>query len=414
MNTQDASFAEIEQALRTTLAQLYTPGHRPLPGLLALLNDGAAHREEEVRAALIQAIEQLKPDLSVPHNARSWRLYLVLYYRYVQAYTQEETAEKLAITTRHLRREQQEAVQMLARWLCQRHATGGDKLDEVEPTPSPAEDQATAWRLQVQKELAVLQQTTPGAVADLAKTIHGAVKVGQALAARHAIQLRVGEVEDGILVALHGSALRQVVVTALEKLAQTMSGGEIVLSTSADEDQVEIAIAAQPVLAATPPESALIGEILTVAGGSFATWLGDGQITWCFTLPRVKPTTVLVVDDNVDLVHFYRRYVANTRYQIVHVVDGESMLAAAAESRPAVIVLDVMLPDIDGWELLANCHEHPATRLIPVIVCSVVRRAELAAALNAACYLAKPVRRQQFIQALDQVLAQVVTSTLTD
>jgi CheY-like chemotaxis protein len=216
------------------------------------------------------------------------------------------------------------------------------------------------------------------------------------------------------LVALHGSALRQILVTALEKLAHGMNGGEILLDTTVGVDKVQISIIAQPVVATTPPESALIGEILTVAGGSFTAWLGDGQVTCQFTLPTIKPTTVLVVDDNVDLVHFYRRYVANTRYQIVHVTDGEALLDAVTMVRPAVIVLDVMLPDVDGWDLLAQCHDHPATRLIPVIICSVVRREELAAALNAACYLAKPVRRQQFIQALDQVLAQAAASGPTD
>jgi len=61
------------------------------------------------------------------------------------------------------------------------------------------------------------------------------------------------------------------------------------------------------------------------------------------------------------------------------------------------------LPDIDGWELLTNLREHPATRSLPVIVCSVVREEELALALGAARYVPKPVRRQEFIQALDQV-----------
>jgi CheY-like chemotaxis protein len=65
-----------------------------------------------------------------------------------------------------------------------------------------------------------------------------------------------------------------------------------------------------------------------------------------------------------------------------------------------------MLPDVDGWELLTNLHEHHDTRSIPVIICSVVKRQELAAALGASLYLPKPVRRREFIQALDQVLSQ--------
>jgi CheY-like chemotaxis protein len=73
---------------------------------------------------------------------------------------------------------------------------------------------------------------------------------------------------------------------------------------------------------------------------------------------------------------------------------------------PDVIVLDVMLPDVDGWNLLLDLHEHPATRSIPVIVCSVVREENLAMSLGAALYLSKPVSPRQFIRALDQVLGQ--------
>ncbi len=74
-----------------------------------------------------------------------------------------------------------------------------------------------------------------------------------------------------------------------------------------------------------------------------------------------------------------------------------------------MIVLDIMLPDIDGWELLTNLHEYPGTRAIPVIICSVVKQEELAEALGAALYVAKPVMRKQFIEALDTVFNLVLS-----
>jgi CheY-like chemotaxis protein len=74
------------------------------------------------------------------------------------------------------------------------------------------------------------------------------------------------------------------------------------------------------------------------------------------------------------------------------------------DHRPAIIVLDVMLPDIDGWQLLTHLHEHPLTRSTPVIVCSVVKEEALALALGATIFLAKPVEPERFVEALDQVL----------
>jgi CheY-like chemotaxis protein len=69
-----------------------------------------------------------------------------------------------------------------------------------------------------------------------------------------------------------------------------------------------------------------------------------------------------------------------------------------------VIVLDIMLPDVDGWELLSNLRERPLTRGIPVIVCSVIRESDLAQALGAAVFLPKPLNHRHFVEALDQAL----------
>jgi len=102
--------------------------------------------------------------------------------------------------------------------------------------------------------------------------------------------------------------------------------------------------------------------------------------------------------------------VANTRYEILHAPDGQSVFDLAERHAPDVIVLDIMLPDADGWELLTYLKERATTASIPIIICSVVRREELALALHATLYLAKPVRRQQFIQALEQVLAPPASS----
>jgi CheY-like chemotaxis protein len=349
---------------------------------------------------LLGAIEALKPSPDTPPNARSWRLYLVLFHRYVEARTQEETAELLSITPRHLRREQQEAVHLLAQRLWERSPGA-----ELSADAGDSGDEGAAWRSQVQQELAALQRSTPGAVADVADAIAGAITVGQPLAARHGVTLTSDLVEARLLAALHPSALRQILVTAVEKLAQQMTHGQIHLAAERVRDDIQITIAADPVTAGPAPASALIDEILAAQGGTFGAQRNGSRLCCRVNLPAVTPYTVLVVDDNTDLVHFYRRFVANTRYQIVHVAEGESVFRVIEQVQPAAIVLDVMLPDIDGWELLATLREHPTASLIPVIVCSVVRREELASVLHAARYVAKPVRRQHFIEALDQVLA---------
>ncbi|NLE43152.1 MAG: response regulator, partial [Chloroflexi bacterium] len=67
---------------------------------------------------------------------------------------------------------------------------------------------------------------------------------------------------------------------------------------------------------------------------------------------------------------------------------------------------DVMLPKVDGWQLLTHLHERSETRMIPVIVCSVVREEPLALALGATSFLTKPLAPRQFVEALDEALVR--------
>jgi CheY-like chemotaxis protein len=168
-------------------------------------------------------------------------------------------------------------------------------------------------------------------------------------------------------------------------------------------DQVKITLTGHGQTIGTLPDDALVRELLDMYGGSAELDADANRLSLDIRLPLAARIKVLVVDDNPDLIHFYQRYVQGTRYQIVPLAEGARTLETIEATRPNVIVLDVMLPDIDGWELLTSLREHPATRSLPIIICSVVREEELALALGAARYIAKPVRRQEFVQALDQV-----------
>ena len=169
---------------------------------------------------------------------------------------------------------------------------------------------------------------------------------------------------------------------------------------------VVVTIAGGPAATAEMPAYSLfIQEAIAAAGGTTSARRADDRVFFTITLPAAD-RRVLVLEDNTDLVHLYRRYTTATRYEIVYVSVDEDILHMAQTISPDAILMDILLPNVDGWELLSLFHEHPATRPIPVIICSVVRREELSLALGAALYLQKPVSLPVFIQALDQVLQE--------
>jgi CheY-like chemotaxis protein len=152
-------------------------------------------------------------------------------------------------------------------------------------------------------------------------------------------------------------------------------------------------------------ESEFIPAVMADHEGGVVIKRCGGALVMTLDLPVVKKATVLVIDDNSDLVHFYRRFTEGTRFQLVHIREGRQAFATIAQIRPQVIILDVMLPDVDGWQLLIKLREEPAMQTIPIVICSVVRREGLARTLGAVQSLVKPVGRQDFITALEQALA---------
>lgn len=404
------TLTEFEQHLREALTHLYDPVYQPHEQLWAVLGCEPQRGVESLQAIIVQAIKRIEPGPNTPPSARIRRFYELLSHRFIQGLTQEETAEVLNLSLRHIRREQQHAVAILARRLWEQQY--GEALSSGEETPLDpellsAEVESTAWRSQVRQELISLQKSAPGMVTEIEAAVASAARLTEALFPENTINLKIELAQPKLAVTIHPSVLNQILMTAIEKLTQQMSVGQISLWAGREGNEVKIVIKGQPVTAQKALYSDLIQEILNIVGGSSRVYAENKLVCFELRLPSAHKITVLVVDDNADLVHFYRRYILGTRYEIVHAAEGRQVFELIENFPPDLIVLDIMLPDSNGWELLTQLRQHPATQTVPVIVCSVVRREKLALALGATMYVPKPVGYQQFVQALDQALSQV-------
>lgn len=121
--------------------------------------------------------------------------------------------------------------------------------------------------------------------------------------------------------------------------------------------------------------------------------------------PAYQGAVVLAVDDNEDTLRLLDRYLYGTRYRLVPETDPQRAQEAAESLRPAVVILDVMMPQVDGWRVLGRLRSHPATGHIPVVVCTILAEEELALTLGAAACLRKPVTQKSLLDALDLALA---------
>ncbi|HML11693.1 MAG TPA: response regulator [Xanthobacteraceae bacterium] len=116
---------------------------------------------------------------------------------------------------------------------------------------------------------------------------------------------------------------------------------------------------------------------------------------------------ILVVEDQEDNMRILRDLLTHAGYEIVEAADGEQALVAAAARRPDLILMDIQLPVLDGYEATRRIKADPSLRAIPVIVItSYALSGDENKAREAGCddYVAKPYSPRQLLAKIQQYL----------
>ena len=122
-----------------------------------------------------------------------------------------------------------------------------------------------------------------------------------------------------------------------------------------------------------------------------------------------SPLKILIADDELYMLRLLELTLKKGGYDVVSCRDGQEALALAASVLPQLILLDVMMPGLDGLGALRQLKENPATRSIPVIVLSAKGHAltrveaELAGAV---LFLAKPFSPNQLLGDVQKIISQ--------
>jgi len=112
---------------------------------------------------------------------------------------------------------------------------------------------------------------------------------------------------------------------------------------------------------------------------------------------------ILVVDDDPTVRELVARHLERAGFAVTTAKGGQDGLRLARELRPAAVTLDIMMPDLDGWTVLAAMKGDPALASIPVVLMTIVEEKNRGYALGAADYLVKPVDRSKLVEALRHI-----------
>ena len=397
------------EAVQAALQHLYDPAALRASRLLKLFGvSEQAHPAAALRQVLVRAVEVRKPEASIPLQSNAWREYHILYFRFVEQSLQGEVADDLGLSTRHLRRHERRALELLANDLWQHFRLGEqpDAETAVSVTAGAA-GRSTQHTPSYEEEIHWLQASHAPEHVDVARLIEGiAARVTPLLQAR-GTALEIAVPAGLPAAAVQTAPATQAITNLLLSAGQQAGPGALRISASVGDDSVMVVIQwmGKGAAAADEPDReqwAMAETLLQLSGGTVRRGGGRQAEIWV-SLPAAGSVVVLAIDDNPDTLQLLMRYVSGTRYRLIAVENPAQALVAAQAAAPDIMTIDVMLPGMDGWELLGRLREHPTLRHVPVIVCTILAQDQLAYALGANGFVRKPVSRDEFLRALDRV-----------
>ncbi len=117
---------------------------------------------------------------------------------------------------------------------------------------------------------------------------------------------------------------------------------------------------------------------------------------------------ILTADDNMQIRMLVKAALRSLGHDLIEAVDGEQALEMAIEHRPDLVLLDVTMPKLDGWEVLHFLRQRPETMDVPVMMLTTAAQgSDLAHAEALGCngYLTKPFTPADLRQRVEQMLA---------
>ncbi len=393
--TGDALFEAFVEQIKQALEHLYDFAYLQQHSLARRYDSesdlSAKTAGRQLRHELITAIESLKPKLDTHFRAPDARLYNVLHLYYVESLTIQQAAGELGLSDRQayrdLRRGQESVAAVLWNNRLPRSAEHG------EPTSEFTLDSEVA-RLKLNFSLV-----------NLVAVFQQAQSAVERLASQQSVEIAVELPIESLPLATDAALAHQIMVSLLSYAVQQAQPGKLFALFKSDQSAVTLTLRyrAKESAEATATLDSAIPKLAQRLRWTITYDVSPDQYWQVLLRMTPSSTTILVIDDNEGWVGLLERFLEGYDCLLVALEGRQDTLERIRELNPSLIVLDVMMPERDGWELLQRLRAHSSTADVPIIVCTVFNDPQLAYSLGASLFLSKPVDREGILQALKQL-----------
>ncbi|NLF01255.1 MAG: response regulator [Anaerolineales bacterium] len=387
--------ASFTDQVKDALEHIYDLGYLqnlPLAHELSARDGGLEIAGQHLRRELLAALEAIQLSTGAPAPMRQARLYNLLDLRYVQMMTLRETAQEMNVSLRQVQRDLDHAIDSLAAVLWARRASSSS---DSAPAPHVSSLDTEVARIG--------DVSAPVAIGPL---MQQAAETIRPQAALRGIEIAYQPPDGGLTVSTERLLAELALINVLSQIVEQAEPGLVAVKIASAARAP--ALTFQYTLALegggnAPPINLQITQLCDRLGWRVVEQDNpDGMHTVCIQMAAGQPV-LLVIDDNEGLVELIRRYLTQHACQVAAATDAREGLQLAQTLRPDAIVLDVMMPEMHGWEVLQRLRSSPVNRDTPIIVCSVIANPKLAQALGASRFLPKPISQQDVLSALRDV-----------
>jgi CheY-like chemotaxis protein len=360
-----------------------------------------AVRMQALRGTFQESIDFLKPPEGTPLNAAEWRCFKILNMRYFLLKDWHIIEEELGLSQRQVQRDLKKGLDALVSILWDRYSTQQEKknLDN-----SVQEEIAETYDQELIKEELKNWEISYDFI-NLSQILEQALQLSTSLLKTDLHKLvNTSEVDVNLSVLVDQVLTKQGIYKIFSLMGTGQKNLKVNIKTrKLNEYFFELSFSFNTSIGINGEYWSIAQLFFTIQGLSHNIIESNGHSIISLVLPVKKQISCLVIDDVESVRRLIDRMLGSYGIQVFGADNYVSALNLIQLVKPDFILLDILMPKMDGWQMIKNLKSIPETSDIPVIICSVLFEPELSQAVKAAAYIRKPINRLELIQTLQDL-----------